>query len=84
MQRQPGANVIATVNAIKAQLPELQKALPTSVNVSVLADRTTGIRASVEHIEIELVLVHTRCTMIETSNVHHYYDQHPMLGATSL
>ena len=56
VQRQPGANVIATVNAIKAQLPELQKALPASVNVSVLADRTTGIRASVEHVEIELVL----------------------------
>jgi multidrug efflux pump len=56
VQRQPGANVIATVNAIKAQLPELQKALPGSVNVAVLADRTTGIRASVEHVEIELVL----------------------------
>ena len=56
VQRQPGANVIATVNAIKAQLPELQKALPDSVNVAVLADRTTGIRASVEHVEIELVL----------------------------
>ncbi len=56
VQRQPGANVIATVNAIKAQLPELQKALPNSVSVAVLADRTTGIRASVEHVEIELVL----------------------------
>ena len=56
VQRQPGANVIATVNAIKARLPELQKALPSSVSVSVLADRTTGIRASVEHVEIELVL----------------------------
>ncbi|MDP3824127.1 MAG: efflux RND transporter permease subunit [Burkholderiales bacterium] len=56
VQRQPGANVIATVDAIKAQLPELQKALPGSVNVAVLADRTTGIRASVEHVEIELLL----------------------------
>ncbi|MEO8057786.1 MAG: efflux RND transporter permease subunit [Burkholderiales bacterium] len=56
VQRQPGANVIATVNAIKARLPELQKALPGSVNLTVLADRTTGIRASVEHVEIELVL----------------------------
>ncbi len=56
VQRQPGANVIATVNAITAQLPELQKALPASVNVAVLSDRTTGIRASVEHVEIELVL----------------------------
>ena len=56
VQRQPGANVIATVDAIKAQLPELQKSLPGSVNVTVLADRTTGIRASVKHVEIELVL----------------------------
>jgi multidrug efflux pump len=56
VQRQPGANVIATVNAIKAQLPELRSALPASVAVAVLADRTTGIRASVEHVGIELVL----------------------------
>src|SRR4051812_5791744 len=56
VQRQPGANVIATVNAIKDRLPELQGALPASVSVDVLADRTTGIRASVEHVEMELVL----------------------------
>ena len=56
VQRQPGANVIATVDAIKKQLPELQAALPASLRVEVLADRTTGIRASVEHVEIELVL----------------------------
>ena len=56
VQRQPGANVIATVDAIKALLPALQAALPDSVHVRVLADRTTGIRASVEQVEIELVL----------------------------
>ena len=56
MQRQPGANVIATVDAIKKQLPELQAALPANLRVEVLADRTTGIRASVDHVEIELVL----------------------------
>ena len=56
VQRQPGANVIATVDAIKALLPALQQALPDSVHVNVLADRTTGIRASVEQVEIELVL----------------------------
>ena len=56
MQRQPGANVIATVDAIKKQLPELQAALPATLQVEVLTDRTTGIRASVEHVEIELVL----------------------------
>jgi multidrug efflux pump len=56
VQRQPGANVIATVDAIKRQLPELQAALPANLRVEVLSDRTTSIRASVFHVEIELVL----------------------------
>ncbi|MBC7443847.1 MAG: efflux RND transporter permease subunit [Polaromonas sp.] len=56
VQRQPGANVIATVDAIKARLPELQAGLPSSMQVDVLSDRTTGIRASVLHVEIELLL----------------------------
>jgi len=56
VQRQPGANVIATVDAIKKQLPALQAALPANLRVEVLSDRTTGIRASVEHVEMELVL----------------------------
>ncbi len=56
VQRQPGANVIATVDAIKARLPELTASLPASVEVKVLTDRTTGIRASVEHVQMELAL----------------------------
>ncbi|CAN5354239.1 MdtB/MuxB family multidrug efflux RND transporter permease subunit [soil metagenome] len=56
VQRQPGANVIATVDAIKARLPELQAGLPATLQVDVLSDRTTGIRASVKHVEIELLL----------------------------
>ncbi|MBS0495954.1 MAG: efflux RND transporter permease subunit, partial [Proteobacteria bacterium] len=56
VQRQPGANVIATVDAIKRQLPQLEQSLPRSVRLSVLTDRTLGIRASVEHVEMELVL----------------------------
>ena len=56
VQRQPGANVIATVDAIKARLPELQAGLPTALRLEVLTDRTTGIRASVKHVEIELLL----------------------------
>jgi multidrug efflux pump len=56
VQRQPGANVIATVDAIKARLPELQASLPTALRLDVLSDRTTGIRASVEHVEVELLL----------------------------
>ena len=56
VQRQPGANVIATVDAIKARLPELQSGLPASLQVDVLSDRTTGIRASVLHVQYELAL----------------------------
>jgi multidrug efflux pump len=56
VQRQPGANVIATVDNIKKLLPELQAGLPASLKVQVLSDRTTGIRASVHHVEMELVL----------------------------
>ncbi|WP_151445521.1 efflux RND transporter permease subunit [Lacisediminimonas profundi] len=56
VQRQPGANVISTVDAIKARLPELQKGLPAAVSLDILSDRTTGIRASVKHVEIELLL----------------------------
>ena len=56
VQRQPGANVVTTVDAIKARLPELQASLPAALNVDVLSDRTTGIRASVLHVQIELMV----------------------------
>jgi multidrug efflux pump len=56
VQRQPGANVIQTTDAIKAQLPVLLKSLPAGLNATILADRTTGIRASVSDVEFELVL----------------------------
>jgi len=56
VQRQPGANVIATVDAIKRQLFDLQASLPANLRVEVLSDRTTSIRASVLHVEFELVL----------------------------
>ena len=56
VQRQPGANVIATVDAIKAALPDLQAQLPGDVQATVLTDRTEGIRASVSDVQFELVL----------------------------
>ncbi|WP_431111580.1 efflux RND transporter permease subunit [Variovorax paradoxus] len=56
VQRQPGANVIGTVDAIRKQLPELEASLPGSLKVEVLSDRTTGIRASVSHVQLELGL----------------------------
>jgi len=57
IQRQPGANIIAVVDHVKAILPQLRASLPTSVKVSILTDRTTTIRASVEDVEFELILV---------------------------
>ncbi len=56
VQRQPGANVISTVDQIKAALPGLSASLPPGVDVKVVSDRTTGIRASVTDVEFELML----------------------------
>src|SRR6516165_6843838 len=56
IQRQPGANIIGVVDRIKKLLPQLQAALPASVQVSILTDRTTTIRASVEDVQFSLVL----------------------------
>ncbi len=56
VQRQPGANVIDVVNRIKAMLPGLQEALPAAVDVAVVTDRTTTIRASVKDVQFELAL----------------------------
>jgi len=56
VQRQPGANVIQVVNTIKTLLPQLTSTLPAAVDVAVLTDRTTTIRASVADVEVELGL----------------------------
>lgn len=56
IQRQPGANVIAVVDRIKSMLPQLKAALPTSIEVTLLTDRTTTIRASVKDVQFELLL----------------------------
>ena len=56
IQRQPGANVIETVDRIKKLLPQLQAALPSAVDVRILTDRTTTIRASIDDVRVELLL----------------------------
>ncbi len=56
VQRQPGANVIAVVDGIKQILPQIKAGLPGAVDVTVLTDRTTTIRASVADVEFELAL----------------------------
>jgi len=56
IQRQPGANIISVVDRIKALLPQLGTSLPASVQMTILTDRTTTIRASVSDVELELLL----------------------------
>ncbi len=56
IQRQPGANIISVVDRVKKLLPQLQAALPASIAVNVLTDRTTTIRASVEDVQFTLIL----------------------------
>jgi multidrug efflux pump len=55
VQRQPGANVIEVVDSIKKLLPQMQAGLPGSVDLNILTDRTTTIRASVHDVEVELM-----------------------------
>ncbi|WP_159983187.1 MULTISPECIES: efflux RND transporter permease subunit [unclassified Novosphingobium] len=64
VRRQPGANVIGTVDAIKAALPDLEAQLPADVHVTVLTDRTSGIRASVADVGIELLLAIALVTLV--------------------
>ena len=56
IQRQPGANVIETVERVKAELPRLQRAMPVGVTLTIVNDRTTTIRASIHDVQFTLVL----------------------------
>ncbi len=64
IQRQPGANVIQVVDAIKTLLPQLQAALPPAINVTILTDRTQTIRASVRDVQFELTLAVALVVMV--------------------
>ncbi len=64
IQRQPGANIITVVDRVKNLLPQLRSSLPASVNVSILTDRTTTIRASVSDVQFELMLTVALVVMV--------------------
>ena len=64
IQRQPGANTIKVVKAIKAVLPQLEVNLPASIQVTPLTDLTTSINASVSDVEFELMLTVALVVMI--------------------
>ena len=64
IQRQPGANTISVVKAIKAILPQLEVNLPASIKVTPLTDLTTAINASVADVEFELMLTVALVVMV--------------------
>ncbi|HYS86738.1 MAG TPA: efflux RND transporter permease subunit [Bradyrhizobium sp.] len=64
IQRQPGANVIQTVNRVKAMLPVLEASIPPAVKVSVVSDRTETIRASVADVQFTLMLTVALVVMV--------------------
>jgi multidrug efflux pump len=64
IQRQPGANTISVVKAVKAILPQLEVNLPASIKVTPLTDLTTAINASVSDVEFELMLTVALVVMV--------------------
>jgi len=56
IQRQPGANIVATANLVKQALPQLEASLPGGVKIALVSDRTTTIRASVRDVQFTLLL----------------------------
>ena len=56
IQRQPGANIVATVDRLRRELPDLQRAIPSGITLAVVSDRTVTIRASVTEVQITLGL----------------------------
>ena len=64
LYRQPNANIIETVDAVKAELPHLEAAMPADMNVTVAIDRSTTIRASLHDTELTLVLAVMLVTVV--------------------
>ena len=64
IQRQPGANIIQVVDRVKKLLPQLKANLPAAMDVSILTDRTTTIRASVRDVQFSLMLTVALVVMV--------------------
>ena len=62
--RQPGANVIETVDRVVALMPELQASIPPAINLSVVLDRTTSIRPAFRDIQVTLLLSIVRVVFV--------------------
>jgi multidrug efflux pump len=72
IQRQPGANIIEVVDRIQSMMPQLREALPADLQVDVLTDRTTTIRASVESVQHELLLTIGLVVLVIYSFLHSF------------
>ena len=64
IQREPGANVIETVERIKSLLPQLQASIPPAIKINVVSDRTQTIRASVADVQFTLMLTVVLVVMV--------------------
>ena len=64
IQRQPGTNIISVVDTVQALLPQIKASLPQGIDVQIVSDRTTTIRASVEDVEFELLLTTALVVMV--------------------
>jgi multidrug efflux pump len=62
--RQPGANIIDTIDSVKAELPHLEAAMPADVNVTIAIDRSSTIRQSLRDTELTLLLAITLVTVV--------------------
>ena len=64
VQRQPGANVIEVADRVRALLPQMTASLPASLDLRVISDRTTTIRASVHDVQVELMFAVALVVMV--------------------
>ncbi len=62
--RQPGANIIDAIDSVKAELPQLEAAMPADVNVTIAIDRSTTIRQSLRDTELTLLIAITLVTLV--------------------
>jgi hydrophobe/amphiphile efflux-1 (HAE1) family protein len=64
IQRQPGANVVSTVERVKSMLPVLQASIPADIHVSIISDRTQDIRAAVSDVQFTLIITVALVVMV--------------------
>jgi multidrug efflux pump subunit AcrB len=83
IQRQPGVNVIDTVERIKAALSGLRAAIPPGIDVDIVIDRTRTIRASVNDVQFTLILTIALVVLVSflfLRNLHRRVNQTPWRG----